>query len=526
MRSLARIGLALVMAAAAPVGCKGKGTKGPNAGAAELGEADRRKAAEAAKAQGLLELANDDLEKGRYKSALARAEEALAADAANGDAHAVVGAAQWRAGNFSASTEAYEQAVEKDPHNYGGLLGLARARQAVGSHTEAIELADRVIATEGKGWTAKACGAGNACEQGWCDTRDKMCKAPMQIDPRLTKLWTYLLTLDTAKAKETIDEINLGVGGDTEQLGIVAAYRSYVAALDGKGPFVKIQGTSTSTDLQLDASQGFKHIGAVVGGEYARAIMFELADECRIDAALAKTLKLPELAKFKPVGMAEEQPLVLIPQIALGKGITLENVPAYVQDLSTLESAVGETPGLLLGRQVLHRFGAITYDFPAKTAEFAVEAPGSAPAGAADLPLVMIDLRVKFIPAVEVSIDGGEHKFWAWLGGIYKAGVTVTAKDYLKSKHRPTDIDPPDDADQGLKMVYVDTLALGSIATPGMGGLVLTNTPPDPGLAEVVEGSAFWLGGYVNLALLGTWRVTWLLGKGRIWLESKHVAAG
>ncbi len=524
MRRIARNSLVLAALLATAASCGKKGTTSPNQAAKVLSEADREKAREEAKAQGLLELANEDLRKGRYVSARNRAKQALETDAESGDAYAVLGAAEWRAGNFGASTEAYEQAVEKDPKNFGALLGLARNRQAQGNHADAIELADKVIGSENEGWKKIPCGEGNSCESGWCDTRDNMCRAPMQIDPRLTKLWAYLLMLDADKAKDTIDEINLGVGGDQEQLGIVAGYRAYVAALAGKGPFVVIEGTSTTSDLQLDTSQGFKHISAIAGGEYARAVLFDLSDESRINADLAKTLGLKEIAKFKPVGMAEEQALVLIPEIKIGKGVTIKNVPALVQDLTPLSDAIGEAPGLLLGRQVLYKFGAITYDFPGNSVEFAVEAPSSAPDGTADLPLLMLDLRVKHIPAVEVSIDGTEHTFWAWFGGIYKAGVTVTKKDYLKSNHRPSDVDPPDDPNQGLKMVYVNSLKLGEREAAGSGALVLTNTPPDAGLKEVVEGSAFWLGGYVNLALVRNWKVTYLLSQGRLWLHPTAAA--
>lgn len=522
MRRIARstqMLVALVALVATTASCGKKGTLSPNQAEKKLSEADRQKAAEKAKAQGLLELANEDLKNGRYVSARKRAEQALDSDAENADAYAVLGAAAWRAGDLTASTTAYEQAVEKDPKNFGALLGLARNRQAQGDHTSAIELADRVIASEGEGWQPKPCGEGNSCESGWCDTRDNFCKAPMQIDPRLTKLWTYLLTLDAEKANDIIDEINLGVGGDTEQLGIVAGYRAYAAALVGKGPFAEIEGSSTTSDLQLDTSQGFKHVSATVGGEYARTVMFDLADESRIHADLAESLKLKEIAKFKPVGMAEEQALVLIPEVKIGKGVTIKNVPAFVQDLSALSDAVGETPGLLLGRQVLQKFGAITYDFPGNVVEIEVEAPSSPPDGATELPLLMLDLRVKQIPAIEVSIDGSEHKFWAWFGGIYKAGLTVTRKDYLKSDHRPGEVDPPDDPNQGLKMVFVEGAKLGDREVPGSGALVLTNTPPDAGLKEVVEGSAFWLGGYVNLALVRNWKVTYLLSQGKLWLH-------
>ncbi len=50
------------------------------------------------KAMGLVDLANEDLKKGRFVSTQRKANEALAGDPKNADAYAVLGAAAWRAG--------------------------------------------------------------------------------------------------------------------------------------------------------------------------------------------------------------------------------------------------------------------------------------------------------------------------------------------------------------------------------------------------------------------------------------------
>lgn len=503
----------------------GEGTKAPGGGKSQAEvDAERAKVQEAAKAQGLLDLANDDLGNGRFVSAMKRAEEALAADAQNADAHAIIGAAQWRAGDIEASTAAFEKALEIDPNNFGAIQGLGRNLQATGDHTRAVELQDRLIATESEGFVEKPCDEDGACEEGVCNA-EQICKPPMQVGPRLVKLWSQYLLLDMQGANQTVDEVFLGVGADEGSLGLVNAYAEIIRPLSDKGPFVELEGKKGSTDLALDATQGVKHISSVVKGEYARAVVLELQDESRIHPDLVETLGLKSIAEVQPPGMAEKLPLVLIPEIEI-KGVKIKNVPALVQDLSMYQGSVGEVPGVVLGRQVLQKFGSVEFDFPKGVANFHVDAP-DAPAGAIDLPLIMLDLHVLHVPATKMSIDGSDHEFWTWIGGVYGSALSITKKAYLKSQHRPSDVDPPDDPNAGLKMVYLDSFELADEQRPGGGALVLVNTPPDQGLGNVVEGTAFELGGYINVARLKHWRVFYNLPGGRLWVvPPKAVDAG
>lgn len=514
--------LGLVLLTALSLGASACATKGGGGGLgkgksqAEI-DAERKEIAGKAEAAGFLELANRDLANGRFVSAKRQAEQALEKNPEDADAYAVIGAAEWRAGNFDASTQAFETALQKDPKNFGAIDGLGRNMQAAGDHARNLELQDVLIANETAGFKETKCDEEGACEVGVCDAGTNMCKPPMQIQPRLNKLWSQYLMLDIDAAVKTVDEINLGVG-DQSQLGLVSAYAAFVRPLEGKGPFAVVEGTKGGSDLQLDMNLGVKHMSASVGGEYARTIIFELQDECRVDTELAKTLKLPEIGKVTPVGMTEEMPIVLVPEVKVGKGeITIKNVPAIVQDLSIYEAGLGERPGFVMGRQLMQKFGSITFDFPAGNVEFSTEA--APPAGAVEQPLLMLDLHVLHVPATPISIDDSDHKIWSWIGGIYKAGVTVTGKSYLKSQHRPMEIDPPDDEAQGLKMVFIDSVSVGDKKVPGGGGLVLTNTPPDQGLADVLGATAFELGGYLNVALLNTWVVSYSLPEGKIYIK-------
>ncbi|MEM6995974.1 MAG: hypothetical protein AAF721_36035, partial [Myxococcota bacterium] len=95
----------------------------------------------------------------------------------------------------------------------------------------------------------------------------------------------------------------------------------------------------------------------------------------------------------------------------------------------------------------------------------------------------------------------------------------VTKKHYLKSGYLPRDIDPPDDATQGLKMVYVDGFKVGETSFAGSGGLVLVNEPPDPTIRQFLENAAFEIGGFINVNLMKTWKITYALSSGKVFIQ-------
>ena len=50
-------------------------------------------------------------------------------------------------------------------------------------------------------------------------------------------------------------------------------------------------------------------------------------------------------------------------------------------------------------------------------------------------------------------------------------------------------------------------------------GLVLVNDSPDPTLDMFVRNVGFEVGGHVNLNLMRTWRVTFAMGEGRVYVK-------
>ena len=461
----------------------GAGTKSPeDVQAAAQAQADAAK--KKARANSLLELANEDLGKGRYVSASKRAEEALAANPDNADAHAVLGAARWRAGDFEGSTDAYRKALAADPTHFGANLGLGRNLQAMGKHAEAIELQDKLLAKE----------------------KD-------QVDPMLRKLRSLYALGRADDAVDLLDHIFKFLPADDPELPVVQAYAAYLRALAGKGPLLQREGDTGSSDLALDAALGLKHSLAVVGGEPVRAIFLEIREEALVDPGLVKKLKLKSVGKVTPVGTSEARDVVILPEVAFGK-LKLKNVPALVQPLGDYKGILGEVP-IVLGRQAMQQLGSITFDFPGRT--LTISAGGAdAGSGGTAVPLLLLDLKVALAPAIPVSIDGSEHTFFVYGGGVFKSGMNVTKKHFLKSGHLPREIEDVDDPNAGLKMVYLDQVKVGDLVVKGVGGLVMVNEPPDAALGQVLQLASFELGGYLNLTLMQQWKVTYSLSEGRV----------
>jgi tetratricopeptide (TPR) repeat protein len=481
----------LALLAAAPACKKDKESDAPGGGGASKEDvaAAVKDAQQKAKVAGLIDLANKDLGNGRYVSAAKRADEALAENPDNADAYAVLGAARWRAGDFEASTAAYRKALELDGKNYGAALGLARNLQAMGQHTEAIELQNKLLGED----------------------KD-------QIDPRLAKLWSHYALCDAKAVIAVTDEIFQKMPADDPLLPLVQSYAAFFRAFENKADLCTVEGEKGGSNLDVNLQVGVKTAGATIGGDFRQVILLETLEESIIDPATVKKLKLKEAGKYKPPGAPEEVPLVLVPEVKFGK-IAVKNVPAIVQPLGDYEPMLGEVPGIVLGRQALQGFGTITFDFPNATLDLAKAPPAKAPEGAAEAPLVLLSMHVRLAPAIPISIDGSDHEFFAYLGGLYQSGVTVTKKHYFKSGKLPRDVDPPDDPSLGLKMVLVEEVEVGEKKLPGAGGLVLVNEPADATLAQWLENTGFELGGFVNLALMKTWKVTFALGQGKVYIQ-------
>lgn len=525
-RALTPLTLGLLLAVSGCAGNDAEASKNPSKGKSkDQLAAEKAEAKEAAVLNQLIVQANESLSGGRYVTAREIAENALALNPDNADAHVILGAAAWRAGDFEQSTESLRKAMELDPTNFGGAVALARNLRAAGEFEESLTMLEPVIAAESKGFESKACEALADCEDvgGWCDTEAKVCKPPVLVDTRAAQLWAYYMTLDTVNGPAVADEVFLSGGQAGEALNnAIRGYADFLRAFAGKGELVEIEGETGTSELGLDVFTSLIHTVATVGksggkGKPSRVLFSPLQIESRIDRELAESLGLESLGKVTLLSLGEFD-VTLIPEVRFD-GMTIKNVPALIDDLQIFSSGLPEKAGVLLGHQVLHKLGSIVADHPAKSLTLTKAPPASAPAGAVERPLIMLDQWSLHVPATEISIDGSDHSFWAWFGFANPSAVTLTAKAYLKSGHLPREIENPEDVEYGRKMVYIDEVAFGELTTPGVGGLVFLNKPGEPTLNGVTSFSGFELGGFVNVATLEKLRVTWVFPEGKVLLE-------
>ena len=131
----------------------------------------------------------------------------------------------------------------------------------------------------------------------------------------------------------------------------------------------------------------------------------------------------------------------------------------------------------------------------------------------------MVSWHLQHAPVLPMKLAGSEHNFYAYLGGLYASGLTITKKHYFKSGFLPRHIDPLDDEAQGLKMVYIDGYSIGGEAFDGAGGLVLANEPPDQTIRTFLDNAAFEIGGFINVNTLKSWKITYAFGAGKVYIE-------
>ena len=519
---LAPLTLGLLLAGSA-TGCKkttADGTKVPKGKSKDEVENEQKAAAKNAKVNELVRLANEDLELGRYVSARKRGEEALADNPNNADAYVVIGAADWRAGDFAASTEALRKAIELDPKNYGGAVALARNLRASGQFEEAITVLEPAIAAESDGFDARACENFEDCEEvgGWCDSTAKVCKPPVGLDSRMGLLWSHYALANADAGPAVADEIFLGSTADGISAEAIRGYADFLRPFQGKGELIVIEGEKGTSDLQLHQWTGLMFSFATAGVEPTTVMLSELQIESHIDADLAATLGLKSMGKTSLFNLGEYD-VVLIPEVEF-KGLKIKNIPAVVDDLEAFAGGnLPDKPGIVLGHQVLHKLGSITANFPAQELTVTKAAPAAAPAGASELPLLFLDQWSIHVPVTQVTIDAAAYGIWVWLGGIHPSSISTTEKAYLKSDHLPRDIANPEDVEGGRKMVLVDAVKFGQLEIDGVGGLVYLDEPGEPGLAGVRVMAGFELGGYVNVPLMNQLELTLLPAQGKLWVR-------
>jgi len=528
---LAPLSLGLLLALS---GCskKGGGTKGPSGMSEEEVEQKKKEAQAQAKVNALIVQANEALRAGRYVTATKIAEDALAENDQNADGWVVLGAANWSAGNYEASTEALQKAMEIDPTNFGGAIALARNLRAGAEYEQSLAVLEPLVEAESEGFEEKPCEKLEDCEDiaGWCDTQAKVCKPPVLVDTRVGQLWAHYMMLDTEKGPAVADEVFLS-GAQAADLTVEAirAYSGFLNAFAGQGPLVEIEGESGSSTAGIDATSGLLNSFAVIRSgsdeQPATALFSPLQIESRISRQVVDALGLEVVGKTAVFNLGEFE-LVLIPEVEFN-GLKIKNIPALIDEdnLMGFSGGLPEAAGVLLGHQVLNRIGSLQANFATQELTVTKAPPSAAPEGAVERPLIALDLWYLHAPATKVSIDSSDFSFWAWLGYPNPSAVTLTEKAFLKSGHLPREVENPEDAEYGRKMVYVDQVSFGELSTVGLGGLVYLDEPGEMNIAQVRNFAGFELGGFVNVALLETLEVTWSYPSGKVWFEAAGALA-
>lgn len=426
----------------------------------------------------LIEQANDDLSNGDHARALRRGLAALQDDPDDVDAHAVVGAALWRRGDVAGSTAAYHRGVMLSPTDFGAVLGLARNLQATGRHHLALAVLDRLVAQ---------------------DTG--------QVDPHLGRLWSHHALGNVDAAARDLERIATLMPAGDPLAPLVGHIAGLVTPLVGKGPFFVVEGHVGSTDAELDARLGLKRATVTIGGARHQAVFAEFRDEIWIDTALADALGLATQGEFTPIDTDERTRIVIVPQIAIG-GITLRRVPAIVRPLGDL-AVDGPTPGVALGRPALAAFGTLGFDFPRRLLVVTAAPPTRPPPGAVELPLVLPTTHLVHFPAVPIRVGDGPP-ILAYLGGLYAADAALPA-EAIAVGGAPVPVATSDE----FRLV---DLRLGDRAVPGIQALVLPTHPRESGLDTVLRHTGLEITGYLDVALLRRWHVTYALGLGRVYI--------
>jgi tetratricopeptide (TPR) repeat protein len=508
--------LAVALTAALATGlsaCKKEGAASTNPGDSEDGEGGQPAAASqsSAKAATLVSLANDELGRGRFNAARTRAEEALKSNPSNVDAHAVLGLARLRGGDYQGALEALKAGAALDATNFGVSYALTRTLQMSGRHDEALEAVEKLIAAESNGWVEGPCDASSQCETGVCDPTTNTCKPQGQISPRALKFHTLVLRGETEKALKVADEIFVGIGGNEAEVAVVRRLAGFMRPFAGKGPLLQVEGDMGEASYKFSQDTVSRLVDISVAGKRAIARLDEGVEEVRISPEFGAKLGLASLGKGKIVDGGEDLDIVLIPEIKIGE-LAIKNVPALVQDSGLMDGEIQ------IGGQVLHKLGSYTLDPIAGKMSAYAQPLSAAPEGTHPADLLMVNMLSVRIPAIRVSLDDSSNSFWVYMGGGPGSMISLSKREYLRAGHRPEDLAPLDDVEQGMKMVLIKKLAIGEHVIEGVGGVALCNNPPD-GTLPALSSAGLGIEGYLNAPALGNLVVSYDLAHGKVYLK-------
>jgi len=281
-----------------------------------------------------------------FEDALASAESAVARRPDSAAAHVVMADALYRRGDFDRAEERYRKAVELDPNSAAGHFGIGRILRTLGRYGEAAESYSRAAAL-----------------------------AP-EVPRHLRQLANHL-----ARRQDVVTMLRRYIEiaraplnpDDAEDEAAVRNVEAYLALLQqaGDAPLSEMVRAEPCV-VRLDVIRHQAFLKLRVGSIANQRFVFDSgATGVTISPRLAARAKLSAIKPFtitaSPAARLETGALVLIPELALGDGIVVRNVPATIRDpAGPEEGLIGPSLVSALDITIDLKKGALRLDTPAE----------------------------------------------------------------------------------------------------------------------------------------------------------------
>lgn len=409
----------------------------------------------------------------------------LASDPKHVYALVVLAYVAWATGDVDASHRLHREALVLDPLHFGARWFLAQLLRAQDGYAESLAVLEPL-------------------EAEYADNPD-MWWSQLTAD--------YVL-LNVEHGLQVAERMARRAASD-EPFDVSARARAnFLAAIANETPLVEIAGVRADARLEPNPGSSGWRTFMMIGGERRSVLLSPINTESWIDTELAESLGLPVLGTTQPFGRVEGA-VTVIPEletteheVAAGDGLRISRVPAVVTDLDSLAAV---EPGLaidvVLGWQVLRRFGAITIDEPRGTLGLEVAVPSGPPSDAVVRPLLVLDALFVQAPVTPIAINGSREQFWAWLECVGDSALSIEQQSYLASGAAIDQLDA---------WVLLDEIAFGEVRIANLTAVV----EREPDFLKLVENATgFDVGGCINKDLLAPMRTTWVPSRAAIWIE-------
>ncbi|HET6372192.1 MAG TPA: tetratricopeptide repeat protein [Candidatus Polarisedimenticolia bacterium] len=292
-----------------------------------------------------LEIARGFMKEDRYLEALEIAESAVKAWPGHAPAQVVLADALYRKGDFSDAEAGYRRAVEMDPNLAEAHFGVGRILRTLGRYGDAAESFSRAAAL-----------------------------APL-VPKYLRTLANHLARREDSLSmlRRYLELVRSDPSHGEEEI-IVRNTEAWITLLEslGERPLSEMA-RAEPCSLPLSVVRGQPYLKISVAGLKNQRFVFDTgATGITVSPRIAARAKLVPIRPFTIVGTGSKRTetgdLVLVPEISLGEGIVLRNVPATVREpLGLEEGLIG--PSLFASFDItvdLHR-GRLTFDRPGPT---------------------------------------------------------------------------------------------------------------------------------------------------------------